>query len=123
MHVWPYEGALVIPSTAFVGLPSHRSQVYPQVLTLPHPATDRCPGQRAPTWGAKAEGIRCAEAAAADPGGEGDLVLSLPGLILTGRGHQANIGVQLDEEPVLQHPYHHLNELGLQDRQCEAWGS
>lgn len=37
MHVWPYEGALVIPSTAFVGLPSHRSQVYPQVLTLPTP--------------------------------------------------------------------------------------
>lgn len=28
--------------------------------------------------------------------------------------HEAHVGVELDQEPVLQHPDHHLNELGLQ---------
>lgn len=84
--------------------------------TLP---PQRCPGQGTPTWGAKAEGIGRAEAAPADPGSERDLLLPQAGLVLAGRGHQANVGVQLDQEPVLQHPHHHLNELGLQDRQGE----
>lgn len=95
------------------------SQVPPQML--PHPP-DRHPGQGAPTWGTKAEGVGCAEAAAADPGGEGDVVLSRVGLLLTGRGHQAHVGVQLDKESVLQHPHHHLNELGLQESMQEARG-
>lgn len=85
------------------------------------PKPDRYPGQRVPTWRAEAEGIGRAEAAATDPGSEGDLVLSWAGLVLAGGGHQASVGVQLDEEPVLQHPHHHLDELGLQGRQGEAW--
>lgn len=118
-HGWPREGAWVTPSTAHVGILAATPKCPPKCY--PHPA-DRGPGQGAPTWGTKAESVGCAEAAAADPGGEGDIVVSRVGLVLTGRGHQAHVGVQLDQEPVLQHPHHHLNELRLQGRQQEAQG-
>lgn len=82
------------------------------------PPTRQMPWAGGPTWGAKAEGVGRAEAAAANPGGEGHVILPGAGLVLTGRGHQANVGVQLDQEPALQHPYHHLDELCLQDGQA-----
>lgn len=116
---WPREAALVTLSRAHVGVLAAAPKYPPKCY--PHPP-DRHPGQGAPTWGTKAEGIGCAEAAAADPGGEGDVVFSRVGLLLTGRGHQAHVGVQLDEESVLQHPHHHLNELGLQESTQEARG-
>lgn len=72
--VWPHAGASVIPSSALVRPPGHCSQEVSPMCSPPTP--ERCPGHSGPTWGAKAEGIGRAEAAAANPGSEGDLVLS-----------------------------------------------
>lgn len=105
--------SLAISSSALDVPLGHHSQVCPGAR--PPTTTRLMPWKGIPTWGAKAEGVGCAEAAAADPGSEGDLILARAGLVLAGGGHQANVGVQLDQEPVLQHPHHHLNELGLQD--------
>lgn len=82
----------------------------------------RMPGAGSPTWGSKAEGVGRAEAAAAHPGGQGRVVLTGAGLVLAGRSHQADVGVQLHKEPALQQPHHHLDELRLQVGRPEVRG-
>lgn len=54
------------------------------------PPTRQTPGAGSPTWGAKAESTGRAEAAAAHPGCQGCIVLAGAGLVLAGRGHQAD---------------------------------
>lgn len=73
-----------IPSSALIGPLGHHSQVFPRCSTPPPAPTRLMPWEGIPTWGAKAEGIGCAEAAAADPGSEGDLILAQAGLVLAG---------------------------------------
>lgn len=66
------------------------------------------------TWGAKAESVGGAQTPAPNPGSEGQVLVLGPQLLLVRGHHQAHVGVQLDQQPVLQHPDHHLDQLGLQ---------
>lgn len=68
------------------------------------------------TWRAKTEGVGSAETPASNTGCKGQLLPFGSKIILLGWNHQAGIGVKLNEEPVLQHPNHHLYEL------CLVWG-
>lgn len=109
--LWWCRGQSQVPKS---GLPAAR---------LSPPCLPRqMPGAGSPTWGAKAEGVGRAEAAAAHPGGQGRVVLTGAGLVLAGRGHQADIRVQLHQEPALQQPHHHLDELRLQAGRPEVRG-
>lgn len=65
------------------------------------------------TWGAKAESARGAETAASHSGSKWRVFIPQPRLILTGWYQQADISVQLDQQAALEHPHHHLNQLGL----------
>lgn len=66
------------------------------------------------TWRAKAESVGGAQTSPPNPGSEGHVLVLGSELLLIGGHHQAHVGVELDQEPVLQHPDHHLDQLGLQ---------
>lgn len=70
--------------------------------------------KRAHTWRAKAESVGGAQASSPNPGSEGHVLILGSELLLMWGHHQAHVGVELDQEPVLEHPYHHLDELGMQ---------
>lgn len=72
---------------------------------------------REPTRGAEAERAGRAEAAASDAGRRWQLLVFGPGLVLAGRHQEADVGVQLDQQAALQHPHHHLDQVGLVRRQ------
>lgn len=74
------------------------------------------------TWGTKAERTRGAETAASYSGSQWGVFISQPGLILAGRDQQADISVQLDQQAALEHPHHHLDQLGLvRSRAADSW--
>lgn len=77
------------------------------------PSRGAAAGERGPTGGAEAEGAGRAQAAASDAARRRRLFVSRPGLVLGGRHQQADVGVQLDQQAALQHPHHHLDQLGL----------
>lgn len=66
------------------------------------------------TRGTKAESAGGAQTAASDT----DWMVFVPraGLILAGWHHQADVGVQLDQQAALEHPHHHLDQLSLISR-------
>lgn len=66
------------------------------------------------TWRAKAESVGGAQASSPNPGSEVHVLILGSELLLVRGHHQAHVGVELDQEPVLEHPDHHLDQLGLQ---------
>lgn len=54
-----------------------------------------------------------AETAAPYSGSQWGVFIPQPGLILAGRYQQADVSVQLDQQAALEHPHHHLDQLGL----------
>lgn len=75
---------------------------------------------RGHTRGAEAESAGRAQTAASDAGRRRRLLVSRSGLVLAGRHQQADVGVQLDQQTALEHPHHHLDQLGLVRRDGPA---
>lgn len=74
------------------------------------------------TWGTEAESTRGAETAASYSGSQWRVFISQPRFILAGRYQQADISVQLDQQAALEHPHHHLDQLGLvRSRAAHSW--
>lgn len=65
------------------------------------------------TWGTETQSTRGAEAAASYSSSQWRVFIPQPGLILTWRYQQTNVSVQLDQQATLEHPHHHLDQLGL----------
>lgn len=84
VHGWPHEVPRPFPAAPLMYLLATTPKCSPGARPPPAPTTRLMPGEGIPTWGAKAEGIGCAEAAAADPGSEGDFILAQTGLVLAG---------------------------------------
>lgn len=74
-----------------------------------------------PTWWTNTKSARGAEAPASRSGGQRKLFIPQSRLIFTGRHQKANISVQLDKQAVLEHPHHHLNQLGLLRNRSTNW--
>lgn len=65
------------------------------------------------TRGAEAESAGRAQTAASNAGRRRRLLVPRSGLVLAGRHQQADVGVQLDQQTPLEHPHHHLDQVGL----------
>lgn len=65
------------------------------------------------TWGTEAQSTRGAETAASYSSSQWRVFIPHTRLILTGRYQQANVSMQLDQQATLEHPHHHLDQLGL----------